>query len=95
MPEQGTYRVEVALTMARDYGVVELLLDDESLGPAIDLFHPDAVVTTGVLSFDVGSLDAGEHKLGIKILGANPNAVKGYMVGLDYVRFVPVDAASE
>jgi len=32
--------------------------------------------------------NAGEHKLAIVITGANENAVKAYMFGLDYVKLV-------
>ena len=83
----GTYDVEIVLTMARDYGIVQLKIDDEPLGGPVDGYEVD-VVTTGVLSFGPRKLTAGPHKLGFEITGANPKADKGYMVGLDYVRLV-------
>ena len=73
--------------MARDYGIVQLKIDDEPLGGPVDGYEVD-VVTTGVLSFGPRKLTAGPHKLGFEITGANPKADKGYMVGLDYVRLV-------
>lgn len=86
----GEYELEVVLTKARDYGIVQLLLDGKSLGGAIDLYNSPEVVTTGVLTFSAGELNAGSHKLTIQIVGANRKAVKAYMVGLDYVRLQPV-----
>ena len=83
----GTYDVEVVLTMARDYGIVQLLVDGEILGGPIDCYDVD-VVTTGVMSVGPKMLTAGEHKLGFQITGANPKAEKGYMVGIDYVRLI-------
>eukprot|EP00913_Durusdinium_trenchii_P013350 g12531.t1 len=83
----GNYELEVVLTKARDYGVVQLLLDGKSLGGPIDLFNSPNVVTTGVLTFPAPDIKAGKHKLTIRIVGANRKAVKSYMVGLDYVRW--------
>lgn len=85
----GVYTLEIVLTRARDYGVVQLGWDDKKLGEPIDLFHSPDVLTTGVLSFENRKLQAGDHRLKIQIVGANPNAVKSYMVGVDYYRLVP------
>jgi hypothetical protein len=85
----GTYTVEAVLTMARDYGIVELSIDDHVLGSAVDAYNDPEVINTGVQSFDGIELKSGTHQLGITIKGANPAAVKGYMMGLDYIRLVP------
>lgn len=84
----GTYNVEVVLCMARDYGIVQLLLDGEPLGEPIDCFNDPDVITTGVLTFGPRQIAKGNHKLGFQIIGANPKAVKAHMVGIDYVRLV-------
>lgn len=84
----GRYEIELVLTQARDYGVVQLSLDDEKLGEPLDLYNSPDVITTGVLSFDGRELSAGDHKLSVEIIGTNPKAVKAYMFGLDYVRLV-------
>lgn len=85
----GRYRLEGQFTRAVDYGIVQLTWDGRDLGAPIDGYH-DGVVATGVL--DLGELDltAGEHRLGLRVVGANPRAVPAYMVGLDYLRLVPV-----
>ena len=83
----GPYDIEIVLTMARDYAIVQLMIDGEALGGPVDCYDVD-VVTTGVLSYGPKKLTAGTHKLGLQIVGANPNAVKGYMVGVDYLRLV-------
>jgi hypothetical protein len=90
--QAGKYELQIVLTKARDYAVVQLLLDGKSLGGPIDLYNSPEVITTGVLSFTPPDLKAGAHKLTIKIVGANPRAVKAYMVGLDYVRLQPAGA---
>jgi hypothetical protein len=85
----GKYTVELVLTRARDYGIVQLSLNGRALGGPIDLFNNPEVITTGVLDFDGIELTKGPHKLGVEILGAHPEAVKAFMFGLDYVRLVP------
>ncbi|HBE67242.1 MAG TPA: hypothetical protein DDW52_03745, partial [Planctomycetaceae bacterium] len=79
--------VELSLTCARDYGIVEIAIDDHPISSPIDLFSED-VVSTGQLTFATGQLKPGPHTLTIEIVGANASAVKSYMVGLDYLRFV-------
>ena len=90
--EAGKYDLEVVLTRARDYGIVQLFLDGEKLGGPIDLYSPE-VVTTGVLTFATRELTAGRHKLAAEIVGANPKADKTYMFGLDYVRLARPEQA--
>lgn len=85
--EAGTVDLEIVLTCARDYGIVQLSLDGQPLGNPIDLYNP-SVITTGVLTFPKLDLKPGPHTLTIQIAGANPKAVKSYMCALDYVRLV-------
>jgi hypothetical protein len=86
LPEfAGTVDLDLVLTCARDYGIVQLSLDDRSLGDPIDLFNPD-VITTGVLSFPKLAVKGQKHTLTLQIAGANPQAVKAYMAAVDWVR---------
>jgi len=85
--EKGAYSLKAVLTKAKDYGAVEISLDGKSLPNAkLDLYSFPDVVTSGELDWGIHELEAGEHKLAVKITGANPSAVKGYMFGLDYVK---------
>ncbi len=91
LPEQtGPADLELVLTCARDYGIVQLSLDEEPLGKPIDLYNPE-VITTGVLSFPKLDLKPGPHTLTVQIAGANPKAAKAYMFALDYVRLKPAE----
>ena len=84
----GIYQVETALTCARDYGIVQLAIDDQPLGGRVDAYnHPD-VITTGVLTFPSVRLTKGNHRLSATVVGKHPMSI-GYMFGLDYVRLVP------
>jgi len=81
----GTYTIEAVLTRAPDYGTVKFLLDGKPLGDKqIDLFG-SRVSTTSQLALGEAELTAGDHRLTIEVTGANPEAVKSYMVGLDYI----------
>ncbi|MFN8710093.1 MAG: PVC-type heme-binding CxxCH protein, partial [Planctomyces sp.] len=83
----GIQDLEAVFTRAPDYGIVQLKLDDQILEQSLDLFSGPDVVTTGVLRWSGLSLKAGSHRLSMEIIGANPAAIPGFMVGLDYVRF--------
>ena len=85
----GTYDIEIVLTRARDYGVAKISIDDKVLDPGLDMFNNPDVITTGVLSFGMNELAAGNHRITFEIVGANPEAVKAYMLAVDYIRLVP------
>lgn len=84
----GTYRVSVTLTKARDYGIVQLSLDGKKVGEPIDLYNP-GVVPSRPIDLGTHELAAGQHKLTVEIVGANPNAVQSFMFGLDRVLVEP------
>ena len=87
VPSDGSYEVAGAFTKAVDYGIFELSLDGQVLGAgAIDFFQPVGVSHTGELPLGKLQLERGESELSVKIAGANPEAVKGFMFGLDYLR---------
>jgi hypothetical protein len=80
--QAGTYAITAYLTKARDYGIVQLYLDGQKLGEAIDLYHA-AVIPSGPIVLGTRELSAGDHTLTVEIVGANPQALKAYMFGLD------------
>jgi hypothetical protein len=84
----GKYQVSVHLTKAVDYGIVQLLLDGKKAGEPIDLYNP-GVIPTGPIALGTFDLAAGPHKLTVKILGANPQAAKSYMFGIDRLDIEP------
>ncbi|MBI4604074.1 MAG: c-type cytochrome [Planctomycetes bacterium] len=83
----ATYALEVALTQAPDYGVVQLDLDGRKLESPVDLYHP-RVVPTGPTLLGELSLEPGDHVLGVEIVGTNPRAVKAFMFAIDYALLV-------
>jgi hypothetical protein len=84
----GKYELKVQMTKAPDYGIVQLYLDGEKLGGAIDLYNR-SVTPSGLQSMGTHQLEAGAHKLSVEILGANPKAIKSHMFALDYVKLEP------
>ncbi|MCA9264412.1 MAG: VCBS repeat-containing protein [Planctomycetales bacterium] len=86
--EAGDAELEIVFTCARDYGVVQLSFDDQQLGEPLD-FYNSGVISSGVLNFPLKKLAAGKHTLKIQVVGTHPQAVKAYMVGLDYLRLKP------
>jgi hypothetical protein len=84
----GKHEVIVHLTKAHDYGIVKLALDGKA-GEPIDLYNPD-VVPSGPISLGTFDLAEGPHMLTVEIVGANPQAVKSYMFGIDRIELKPV-----
>ncbi len=82
--ETGKYGLSIVLTKARDYGIVQLYLDEKKLGEPIDLYNPDVVPTDPIALGDF-DLTAGDHKLTVEIVGANPEAIPSHMFGLDQI----------
>lgn len=87
-PQEGQYELAACFTMASDYGIVQIKLDDEALAEPLDLYNYPDVITTGMVNLGQRKLAAGKHRLSIEITGANASAVKAHMVGLDFVRLV-------
>jgi putative membrane-bound dehydrogenase-like protein len=88
--KSGKYALKAVLTKARDYGMIEVALDGKPIeGGKSDLFNTPSVIITDELDWGVHELTAGEHKLTVKITGANPAAAKSFMFGLDYLRLEP------
>jgi hypothetical protein len=81
---------QIVLTKARDYAIIQLLVDDVPIGDPIDGFNSPEVITTGIIKLPAREWTQGKHTLKIQILGKNADAVPGYMVGIDFLRFRPV-----
>ena len=89
-PKAGKYHLATALTKAVDYAKVRIALDEEThfILDEVNLFDTQ-VITTGELSLGTHSLTEGKHRLHINILGKDPKAAAGYMVGIDYLQLTP------
>lgn len=90
VPSNGHYRLEAQFTKAPDYGIIQFSIDGNKLGEPQDLYSP-GVIASGEINIGTENLIAGAHRLTIEIAGANDKAIKRYMVGLDYLRLVPVN----
>ncbi|MBN2024486.1 MAG: DUF2961 domain-containing protein [Pirellulales bacterium] len=86
----GAYRVEAVLSKSPDAGIVQCRLAGKPLGGPIDLFSPHVHMPTRRLDLGVVNLLAGPLALELELTGRNPRAGEACLVGLDYVRLVPV-----
>jgi hypothetical protein len=84
----GKYKVTAQFTKAKDYGIVQLSINDTRAGGPMDLYNAD-VVPSGAQDLGIFDFRAGDQKLTVEILGANEKAVKSYMFGLDYLKLEP------
>ena len=85
----GSYRVLARCLKAPDYGIAQFAINGARAGKPVDFYHEKVIFPK---EFDLGTfaLKQGENQLAITITGANPKAIKRYMVGLDYIRPVPI-----
>ncbi|QDV55980.1 PVC-type heme-binding CxxCH protein [Rosistilla oblonga] len=81
----GEYDVFVAMTKARDYAIVNFAVNAASVPGKHDLYHGNNVISTGPVSLGRHRLNQGDNTLQVSIVGSHPDAVKGFMFGLDYV----------
>jgi hypothetical protein len=84
----GPHDVDVTLTKARDYAIVQFHLDGKKVGEPLDLYNAE-VIPSGPISLGKHELSEGEHTLMVEIVGANPKAVQSYMFGLDRINATP------
>ena len=74
------------LTKAIDYGIVKLAIND---GEPKEFDRFNRGVAHDKLLLGTMTLPQGVNRLTVTIAGANENAVKRYMFGLDYLQLVP------
>lgn len=91
----GRYEVFVAMTKARDYGLVKFSVNDSSVPAEIDLFNGPDVISTAPISLGSFDLPAGNNALHVTIEGKNASAAPGFMFGLDYVFLNPEGAHTQ
>ena len=84
--ENATKKLTAQFTKAKDYGIIQLYFNGKKIGKEIDCYG-HGVKATGKINFGKVKLNKGGNILKIKITGANPKAIKSYMVGLDYIKF--------
>jgi len=86
VPEKGKYALRAGLTLARDYGIIDVALDDKPVATGWDGYNGPKVIHSDELDWGTHELSAGEHQLTITITGKHADAAPGFMVGLDYVK---------
>lgn len=94
IPAAGTYDIELQMTAAPDYGLFEFLIGDQLLDDSIDLYN-SRVVLAKRRSYSEVKLKQGQLSLRFRLRSSNSRAHKfrdrGYLLGLDYIRFIRTD----
>jgi hypothetical protein len=82
----GKHKIVTRLTKAVDFGIIQWYLDGKKVGEPMDLFYATGVIATKEITLGNFNLTKGQHELTVEIVGANPAAIKRYMVGIDYIK---------
>ena len=87
--QPGTYAVSVVLTKCSDYGIFQLSFNGKKAGDPVDLFDRK-IQPTKPIPLGAYTLSAGEHTLGVEVVGTNPDAKPNYIFGVDRILVEPV-----
>ncbi|MCL3779566.1 DUF2961 domain-containing protein [Prolixibacteraceae bacterium JC049] len=90
--EAGSYNLYASLTKAVDYAIVDIKVDGRDAVINYDAYYANGV-TNEKISLGKYSLGKGQHTLNVVIKGANKNALKKYMFGIDYIDVLPAKTA--
>jgi hypothetical protein len=86
--ERGRYRVTLGLTKSWDYGIHQVMVNGEDVGEPLDLWAEQ--ITPLKVELGAFEVEAGEHTIGLRCVGTNPNAKPvNYMAGIDYILLEP------
>jgi hypothetical protein len=84
----GKYEIFAVFTKAGDYGIHTLSINGKEMIRDLDLYN-NGVIVAPEQSLGVYDLKQGANALKVTITGSNPQAIKNYMFGLDYLRLAP------
>ena len=87
--KSGKQKFVVGMTKAADYGIVQFSIDGKEIGKPVDLFN-NGVIHSGMIEIGTIDIAAGEHTLGVKIVGKNEKSTN-YLFGMDKFEFVPAE----
>ena len=90
--EAGPYEIVAAFLHDREMGTVQPSLNGEAIGDPLDFYRPD-LTAPGPVSLGVHMFEKGSNQFTFLMTGANPDAEKNYIVGLDYVKLEPGETA--
>lgn len=88
VPAAGRYSLSVCYTTARDYGIVQALVDGAPVAGAIDCCTPQ-VLARGKLTLGALSLTAGQHRLTFRAVDKSRLSI-GYFLGVDAIVLDPL-----
>lgn len=85
--KDGKYELSVYYTTAKDYGIVQVLIDDKPVGPPTDCYTTDVKAKEKVTLGTV-ELTAGMHKITFRSVDKNPMS-SNYLIGVDAIGLEP------
>jgi serine/threonine protein kinase/Flp pilus assembly protein TadD len=86
-PRAGSYQLDIYFTRAPDFGMVEVRLDGQKIGGALDGYAVQ-VEPSGRVEFGRVELGNGPHRLRFTAMGKQPRST-GYNMGIDVLELRP------
>ena len=91
-PAAGPFEIVTAFLHDREMGIVQPALNGEPVGDPLDFYRPD-LTAPGPVSLGVHPFRQGKNELSFRMVGANPDAEKNYIFGIDYLKLEPGESA--
>ena len=85
--QTSRYSINLAMTLAPDYGIYDIQIDGQTVVSSFDGFHA-ITVTTQTVSVPATQLVAGQHALRITVTGRDLRSTN-YFAGIDYIELTP------
>jgi hypothetical protein len=85
--EAGEYHLDIYFTMAPDYGVLEVRVDDQQVGNRFDGFCRE-VAPSGGIALGAAQLSRGKHRMLFSVVDKNPASTNHHM-GIDCLELKP------
>jgi hypothetical protein len=91
--ETGTYALSGQFIKYQRYGIVQISIDGQPIGQAIDLYSPKQFGETYTTTIGQAELEAGPHKVSFELVGQNPaleNEGPRLGMNIDYIKLEKV-----
>jgi hypothetical protein len=85
----GRFQLFMYFTKARDYGIVQVMVNGRNVGPPQNLISNGPVLSTGPIELGRVKLKAKDNRLRVVVTGVDPaTATRTYFFGIDAIKLV-------
>ncbi len=87
--KSNRFKIDAVFTKSSDYGTVKISINDKVVVESLDFYEP-TLKNTGIITLAELELQPGANQIKFECIGNDKNATPSHMVGLDYLRLIPI-----